>query len=338
MDLSLSQKVELIWNRGIAARCDLRIPDEFPGERTYLPIPAHSGELWSSRLPKNLIPNPEASSMIEEGSIVWVRLCWLASFVRQVLPLVKARFILVTADSDTCVPSKLKAEARIILGSPKVLHWYTQNYDGTAPPDRVSPIPIGIDFHTLYEKPYWGEPVSSPWDQERELVSIRKQLPPLRARIPEVYVDFAWQRGFGLHRRFAHPLEGTRFDESRRRTVNQLRGNTMVRFQRDRLPRHEVWRKRGEYAFVLSPHGWGLDCHRTWEALALGHIVLVPSSSLDGLFTGLPVIPLKSWDEITHDNLGRWLSMHPDGGACHEKLKSAYWVGAMRSKRSALAG
>jgi hypothetical protein len=76
----------------------------------------------------------------------------------------------------------------------------------------------------------------------------------------------------------------------------------------------------------------GLDCHRTWEALALGHIVLVPSSSLDGLYFDLPVVVLKNWSEITPKNLERWLSLYSNGGATHEKLRSSYWVNEMRSR------
>ena len=91
-----------------------------------------------------------------------------------------------------------------------------------------------------------------------------------------------------------------------------------------------MWRRRGEFAFVLSPPGNGLDCHRTWEALALGHIVLVPSSSLDRLYSELPVILLHRWDEITPENLGNWLSLYKHRPGTAEKLTSAYWVNEMR--------
>jgi hypothetical protein len=331
MEELAGQRVERVWNKGIAALCDRRFPDEFPDGISYSPIPALAGALWSSRLPQDLITDPLACEKIGESNLVWVRLSWLRSFVRQVLPLVKAQFILVTGDSDSCVPSELGSEARAVLGCSKVVHWCTQNYDGSAPAERISPLPIGIDFHTLSQRALWGEALSSPSVQEQALVSIGKNLPPLQARHKRVYVDFGWQRGFGLHRRFSHPLKGTRFHESRRQIVNKLRSNESVHIQTAPLPRSEMWRRRGEYAFVLSPHGWGLDCHRTWEALALGHIVLVPSSSLDGLFADLPVVPLKSWSEITPKNLEIWLSMHRDSGASDEKLRSSYWVNRMRS-------
>src|SRR5208282_3181558 len=50
------------------------------------------------------------------------------------------------------------------------------------------------------------------------------------------------------------------------------------------------------------------------------------SSSLDALYVDLPVVPLKSWSEITPKNLDNWLSTHGHCGANHEKLRSSYWV------------
>jgi hypothetical protein len=330
-ELASQPAVELIWNKGIAAQCDRRIPDEFPNGRDYSSVSTLAGALASSRLPDNLIPNPEDFKNIQDGELVWVRLSWLPSFVRQVLPLIQARFILVTGDSDSCVPSELKSQAQAILECPKVAHWFTQNYDGSMATEKISPLPIGIDFHMQAERPIWGEPVSSPAPQERTLKSIQKGLALCADRIQKVYVDFAWQQGWGLrhHRRY-HPLKGTRFHESRRRIARKMSKNECVFCQPGPLPRSQMWQERGQYAFVLSPHGMGLDCHRTWEALALGHIVLVPSSSLDTLYSGLPVVALKSWTDITPQNLREWLSLYRPGEAQRERLTSAYWIKLMR--------
>jgi hypothetical protein len=324
--------VELIWNKGIAALCDRRIPDEFPDVWNYSPIATLAGALTSSKLPDNLISDPSVFADIRDGELVWVRLSWLRSFVKQVLPFITGRFVLVTGDSDSCVPSEVVSEARAILECHKVVHWYTQNYDGSIVSDRISPMPIGIDFHMLSERPIWGESVSSPAKQEQMLASIRQGLPSIRNRIPKVYVDFAWQQGLGLrHYRRYHPLKGTKFHESRRRIARKMRQNELAFCQSGPLPRNRMWRERGEYAFVLSPHGMGLDCHRTWEALALGHIVLVPSSALDALYADLPVVTLKSWSEITAHNLTNWQSIYAEGTGTNEKLRTRYWLERMRS-------
>jgi hypothetical protein len=330
-DWPSAQSVELIWNKGLAARCDRRFPDEF-AHGDYLTVPTLAGALTSSKTPGDLIPDPWAHSNIKDGELVWVRLSWLKSFVKQILPLVKARFVLVTGDSDSCVPSEVMSEAQSILACPNVAHWYTQNYDATMPGERISPIPIGIDFHMLSEMTIWGEEVASPTQQEQMLKSIGAHLPRLAERIPKVYVDFAWQQGLGLrHYRRYHPLKGTAFHESRRRVTRKVRNSKSVFCQSGPIPRSEMWRQRGQYAFVLSPHGMGLDCHRTWEALTFGHIVIVPSSSLDPLYVDLPVVAIKSWDEITSDALTRWLAQYVVAAGAPEKLRSDYWIERMRA-------
>jgi len=101
--------VELVWNKGIARLCDRRIPDEFPDGLTYTPVPALAGARISSDLPADVIADPERYADIRDGEIVWVRLSWLPAFVRQVLPLVRARFVLATGDSDSSVPAVLAA-------------------------------------------------------------------------------------------------------------------------------------------------------------------------------------------------------------------------------------
>jgi len=322
----------LVWNKGIAAMCDCRIPDEFANEGLYSTVPTLAGAMWSRKLPDNLISDPRVLQDIGPGALVWVRLSWLRSFTKQVMPFVKNKFVLVTGDSDTCVPSELGSEADVILNSANVLHWFTQNYDGSWGQQKISPLPIGIDFHTVSGQPFWGEELTSPAGQEQLLISVRDALPQVENRIQKVYIDFAWQRSFGIrHYRRYHPLQGTEFRESRRQVVKKTRDNPCVFLQASPLPRTELWRARGRYAFVLSPHGMGLDCHRTWEALALGHIVLVPSSALDSLYDDLPVVILQSWRDITAENLRRWLVQYQQKKAMYEKLTSSFWTKNMRA-------
>ena len=53
-----------------------------------------------------------------------------------------------------------------------------------------------------------------------------------------------------------------------------------------RIPQEEIWSLYSHYPFVLSTRGNGLDCHRTWELLLLGSIVITRTSPLDPLFRG----------------------------------------------------
>jgi hypothetical protein len=314
-------QAELVWNKGIAARCDWRIPDEFPAGMGFGTVLDPVGHIAPPHLLSNLISDPQIYTDIKDGDLVWVRLSWIKSFLHQVLPLIKAEFILITADSDVGVPTPIMAESLQILEYPNVFHWFAQNCDGPGFMGRMSPLPIGIDFHTLSERPLWGESISSPQDQEQLLRSIRRELPLTRERIPKVYIDFAWQP--------AHLYRPAK----RQQILAKLLTNQCVVFQSRPLPRKQLWRKWGEHAFVLSPHGIGLDCHRTWEALACGNIVLVPSSPLDGLYEGLPVIPVRDWSQITPRRLDTWLDHYSGSAIGDEKLMSKYWVDKMRLQR-----
>ena len=60
--------------------------------------------------------------------------------------------------------------------------------------------------------------------------------------------------------------------------------------------------------FVLSPRGNGLDCFRTWEALALGTIPMVKKSGpFDAMYEGLPVLLVSRWEDVTLELLQRTL-------------------------------
>jgi hypothetical protein len=331
--------VELVWNKGIARLCDRRFPDEFPDGMTYTPVSTLAGDRISAELPADVIADPASHADIAKGEIVWVRLSWLPAFVRQVLPLVRAPFVLATADSDSSVPRDLPELAREILASPYVIRWFTQNYDGAAA-ERMAPLPIGIDFHSVSEKAIWGEGRASPREQEIQLETIARALPPLERRDPGLYLDFAWnfsRRRAYLDLMWPLPVDGNdrapataRLPEGRKTIVRKLRWRRAVVCQKTRLPRAEMWRRRGRYAAVVSPHGGGLDCHRTWEALALGHLVVVPSSSLDPLFEGLRVWPVSDWDEVRAKNLARRLSALV-GPAAKDPLTSRYWIERMRA-------
>lgn len=316
---TLDYHVELVWKKGIAALCDWRIPDEFPEGRGYASILEPPGHAVPPYLLSDLISNPEIYRDIKDGDLVWVRYSWIKSFVKQVLPLLKAKFILLTADCPLGAPLPIMGEALEILEYPNVLHWYSQDCNGPGFLGRMSPMPLGIDFHTTSEQPMWGEEVSSPQKQEQLLLSMRRKFRPTRERIRKAYIDFAWQPA----NRY---LPG-----KRQRVLSQLLTNPCVVFQSKPIPRKQLWEKWGEYAFVVSPHGDGLDCHRTWEALACGCIVLVPSSPLDSVYEGLPVVLIKDWNEVTPENLEKWLARDPGCEIGEERLTNRYWVGKMRA-------
>ncbi len=318
-----------VWNKGIAARCDRRIPDEFPDGRHYRPVPGLAGE-DVARHPDDrdavTIPDPEQYADIGGGELVWVRGSWLPAFVVHVLPRIRGDFVLVTGDSDSSMPSAAPHVAWALLRSPHLVHWYTQNHDGSQPGDRISPLPIGLDLHTVSERPMWGEAITAPAEQEAQLLTIAEGLPPVQERDPRLHLDWGWSTNP------QPPRKGARLLESRAEVAAQLRDLPFV-VADPPLPRSEMWRRRGQLAFSASPHGLGLDAHRTWEGLVLGQVVLVPTSALDPLFEEVRAVPIPSWSDITEANLRRWLRQAAEIPHPSPALTSEHWIDAMRRGR-----
>src|SRR5690606_33447515 len=78
----------------------------------------------------------------------------------------------------------------------------------------------------------------------------------------------------------------------------------------------------------FSPRGAGLDCYRTWEALLLGTIPIVKTSTLDAAYDGLPVLIVDDWKIIIKEFLEeKWKEMMESRKKWHwEKLYRPYWM------------
>jgi hypothetical protein len=302
------QPTRYVWSRGLGLLCDHNGGVEFVKRQR------------GSRAPLRF--DPELFSQVREGDLVWMRLIALPQFLDEALPQIKARFALVTGDEDWAIPSGFTRSAEL-LADPRVAVWFTQNFDGTGPSGKLQPLPIGLDFHTISNTRKWGHWPATPAAQEAELEALRREAPPNAQRLLLAHADFH----FNKHK---HQVWG----DDRQAVQEALQNNPEVRFQTEKVPRIQLWREKTRYAFVVSPHGNGLDCHRTWESLVLGNIVIVKRSSLDPLYEGLPVVIVDDWREITGDNLRRWHAEHSAAFGTpevEERLSNAYWIARMRA-------
>ena len=302
-----------IWFRGLGLLCDKNGGVDFlkrqRGSRESMPI------------------DPDEYAGIQDGDLVWVRHLALPQFVDLVLPSIDARFGLVTGDEDWAIPSGF-SDADKILECEHLVHWFTQNYDGTDTGEKVSGLPLGLDFHTISNRRKWGHWPMTPRQQEAELKAVVANMPPTTARRRLVHADFHLNK-------FKKQIWG----EGRVEVETILRRNQCVYFEERKIRRMDSWKKKTTFAFEVSPHGNGLDCLRTWESLVLGNIVIVKRSSLDPLYEGLPVVILEEWDEITEANLERWLEQYAgafDDPAMQERLTNSYWMEHMRRKMRSL--
>ena len=82
------------------------------------------------------------------------------------------------------------------------------------------------------------------------------------------------------------------------------------------------------YKFIISPHGNGLDCHRTYEAMFLGSIPIVRTSPLDIIYKDMPIIILKDWQSI---NINKLIEESKTIiTKSREKLFLKYWINQIK--------
>ena len=80
------------------------------------------------------------------------------------------------------------------------------------------------------------------------------------------------------------------------------------------------------YKFALAPPGRGIDTHRCWEALMVGTIPIVLSSSINELYEGLPVVVVEDWSIITEEFLDKKYDEILKSTYDFRKVYCDYWV------------
>ncbi|MDX2202921.1 MAG: hypothetical protein NW223_09230 [Hyphomicrobiaceae bacterium] len=199
-----------------------------------------------------------------------------------------APFTLVSGDSDRVAGTGAGNQVALnIAGHPSLVAWYAQNAGFTSP--KVAPLPIGLDFHTAWTNPaQYGPGPRMPANQERLLFEILAASPTFDERQAKCYCDWHFNARRG----------------DRRVALARL-APEVAHFVAHRVARSETWRLQSGFRFVLSPLGAGWDCHRTWEALALGCIPIVSRCPITALFSDLPVIVVDDWATVTPAFLAR---------------------------------
>jgi len=226
---------------------------------------------------------------------------------------IKSPFVLLCGDTDIEVRNEdiNTSFIKILLHHPFLKRLYCQNW-GSKPHPKVVCLPIGLDFHTLnknllftfqHNQHNWGN-YASPFIQEKQIMNIKK--PKIRRTL--CYVNFIHSKDLS----------------DRNEALNNL-PKDLLYIESNHLTRVETLKNMATFKYVISPHGHGLDCHRTWEALCLGCIPIVKKSSLseNDLYSNLPVIVVNKWSDVTKDLLNN--NSIKSLNSLHPKLTLNYW-------------
>ncbi|HLB40554.1 MAG TPA: hypothetical protein VJJ83_02080 [Candidatus Babeliales bacterium] len=250
------------------------------------------------------------ASLIRTGDSVFVKTDYLKRFFTQLHPRITATYILITHNSDRANPG----DYAHYLDDPKLGHWFGCNPDLPQPQPKFTGIPIGLAnaYHGMH-----GE--------HGVMTAARRAL----------------QQKPKLHKRY---LLGLNFavltNHTERGRVHALFNQKpyckvfMDAKNRGRQSYKNYLKDLTRTQFVISPHGAGLDCHRTWEALLLGSVPVVQSSTLDGLYTDLPVIVVPKWSQVTRKLLRAQLAAHSTQNFKLERLFFPYWADLISTKQA----
>lgn len=280
---------------------------------------------------------------IPRGAIVHVKADHVGAFAATILPQLAAPIVLVTGDADRAQV----AGHRHLLEHPMIGHWFAQNADLDVDHPRLGPIPIGLDnpVYTKFEKRL-GFLVDT--------LAGRTRLDPRLSRNDtgdqrRFNAAAAVSRGaigrkplavlctFHKNHRIAPDISGL---PDRVAAAHALAGKGFCHFVTRRIPQDECWRIHAAFAFEASPQGNGMDCFRTWEALALGTVPIVRRSPLDRLYRahGLPVAIVEDWQEVTSERLGQWAEeLVPQLEPTRHKLSAGYWTGLIHARSAEVA-
>ena len=236
----------------------------------------------------------------------------------KMLPQINCQFLLVSGDCDESCPTDLfrtNDEFVSFIENPKIIHWYSQNC--IVKHEKITQLPIGLDYHTLSKTNHpWGN-MALPVEQEHLLTNIKHNSKPF------------WERELKCYSNFHFAMK-TKFSYDRKDAYENI-DKELVYYEPTQVKRYISWKKQTSYAFVLSPHGNGLDCHRTWEALCLGCIPIVKTSPLDNMYDGLPVLVVNDWKDITIELLQNTVDNYKDRPFIYEKLSLSYWMNKIHS-------
>lgn len=289
-----------VTSRGIAKSCNIH-PREISSDM--------------SRLDKRDYQN------IKNNDAVYVITSALPTFVKIIIPQLEKQDIkikLVTGASVIGAPIEISSRTKtnyleILSNSKCIIHWFCQNYDLKDTHKDITPIPLGLDYHTLYKKGHkhqWGDHATPP-QQELILDSIKNISNKFDDRINKSFSFF-------------HFLMFHRHDSDRYKAKAVLDNKKENVFLEKKTKRDETWKLCSQYKYIISPHGNGLDCHRTYESMCLGCIPVVRSSSLDLLYKDMPIIILDKWDDFNIEELNK--NSVDINKMSKEKIYLKYWV------------
>ncbi len=284
-----TSKPRYFWNRWLAQSLDAGYPE--CGEIEFL---------WdyTSRQIRELQPKADGTP-----AFIYVKADRIGLFFEQYARDLPFPYVLVSGDED--ISPGCLVSAQTLDECQHLVAWWAQNLDIRHP--KAFWLPLGMDFHTMYRSEvFWG-PRADPLAQNDVIHDRAEQALPFQAR------QFAILAQFNL----SHP--------ERAESLRVLKGNAVPLIQLPQTPRADTLAAYGKCQFVLSPHGNGYDSHRTYEALALGCMVVMKRNAISDHLTRhfSNIILVEDYAQVDRDFLEQAAREHVQHQ--QDSLFLSYW-------------
>ena len=269
-----------------------------------------SSDIFSLKNTNNYMDDINFNNFVD-NYLIYIKTDYLKNFYVN-LDKLKNKIILIIGSSDYTIPNDVlnNYDFEKLLNNKYIVKIYAENC--IYKHDKIINLPIGLDYHTMYNNHiYWGSK-KTPLEQEIELLNIRNIMKPFGERQLKIYSN-------------CHFFISSKFGNDRKTALKEI-PNHLLFLEPIQIDRKTSQNNQINYSFVLSPHGNGLDCHRTWEALALGCIPIVKTSPLDSLYNDLPILIVKEWSDVTQELLNKTIEEYKTKQFNLEKLKLNYWI------------
>lgn len=245
---------------------------------------------------------------VKTGDTIFIMIDFLDYFFEEYHPKINKPYIIVTAhffdESDDDMPGKFASW----LEDDKLAGWFTHNADIIHP--KIYPMPIGI---ACAHYNYGNTQIFDKCIQEYSKNTNKSKL---------LYMNFSLRSS---NKKCADErISAYNYFKNQEWCTNTLTSHLENAVYRKTM--NEYLKEISQHNFVLSPRGNGLDCFRTWETLLMGSYPVVISSTLDPLFSDLPVVIVKSWNDLTQDFLEQKYSEFSQKKFNFDKLYMPYWL------------
>lgn len=223
---------------------------------------------------------------IQPGDTIFLVADMVPYFFQEVYKHIKHPFVIVTHNRDDSMPGDFVS----YLDDEKIIAWFAVNTDTSH--QKLFAIPIGL------ANSYWPHGKSDVV-KKQSMISVAKNI-----------------LLYASHITLTH--------ETRKKVYACFKNKPFCHFAQKK-PHDQYLLDLKKSKFVLSPRGNGLDCHRTWEALYMGAIPVVPATTINSVYEGLPVVIVDDWATVTAPFLEQKWAEHNPKLVNLERIFADYW-------------